>query len=281
MTALIERTDRPAAKDLPGAGVMRIASWFTGTLMTGLLLLAGGVWLLGPSGDQPADIEATGALPRDEERLTWQGIAKPLQAYSFDIPDAPRDLRRYEGRRHAIGQGREDIVTVGAFEVAAPYARIALYRPGQEAGEPGSLFLDVARRAASAGLAVERSAAPGAMPTKFGPFEVSDVTLGGPRGSRACLAFRYVAAEPDFRITGWSCGTAGRPIDRIQLSCQLDRLTLVAGADDKALRALFLKAERQRSAACTTSPLAAAGKRGGWLDPEAAAPSLREAKFTR
>jgi hypothetical protein len=276
MTALVGNTVR--ASPSPAAGLVRIASWFTATLMAGLALLAALLWLLGPAEDAPADVETTASLPQDAERLSWQGIAKPLQAYGFDIAEVPKDQRRYESRRHAIGQGREDIITLGTFEAPMPYARVALYRPGREGAEPGSLFLDIARRAASAGLAVERSATPAGMSSKFGEFEVSDVILDGSGGPRACLAFRHVSADTDFRITGWSCGTKLRPIDRVQLACQLDRLSLVAGADDKPLRAIFLRAERNRDPSCATSRLAAAGRRVGWLDPDGTPPSLRETR---
>lgn len=279
MTALVGSTER--ASGPPAFGLVRIASWFTGTLMAGLALLAAALWLFGPADEPSGDVETTAAIPRDAERVSWQGIARPLQAYSFEVPDVPKDQRRYESRRHAIGQGREDIVTLGVFEASAPYARVALYRPGREAAEPGSLFLDIARRAATAGLAVERSAAPAGMASKFGEFEVSDVILAGSGGSRACLAFRHVASDTDFRITGWSCGTKLRPIDRMQLACQIDRLSLVAGADDKPLRALFLRAERNRDPSCATSRLAAAGRRVGWLDPDGSAPSLRETRSGR
>jgi hypothetical protein len=258
------------------AACSRASLRLSGLLIVGLL-----AWTLLPGltvRPESATVAAPGAPPA--ERSPWSMVARPLEAFSLVLADAPRETRRYEARRHANGRGREDSLSLGSFDEPGAYMRVSLYRPGPEAGDSGTLFLDLARRAAEAGLSVERSAVSTTMTSKFGPIEVADVLLEGPQAGRACLAFRHLSVDPDFRISGWSCGSTGRPVDRVQLACQLDRLNLLSGADDKPLRALFLAAERNRDASCSPPRLSATGRKISWLDPESPA-QLRHVQAAR
>ena len=133
----------------------------------------------------------------------------------------------------------------------------------------------MSRLAAYGGLAIERSAQPLALPSKFGPIEVSDMVISGAGRMRACLGFRHQAGAIGFSFQGWLCGTDQRPADRQQLTCLIDRINLHAAGEDRALRAHFAKAELNRQPSCNPPKLQATGRRTSWLDGNEAQPPLR------
>ena len=202
-----------------------------------------------------------------------RGYARPRSARMESHPqggsglpfrDAPcfRASRlAHEARRHNPGGGREDIFTFGAPGGEHGFARVVAYRIGSEAGPPGTMFLEMARRAAEAGFAVARSAFPAPLPTRFGLLEVADLTLAGEAGEQRCMAWRMVADEQDLRVTGWLCGAEGKPVDRQTLTCFAERLDLPASQTDKGLRAFFSAVERPRSAGCPSPRPAAPATR--------------------
>ena len=53
-------------------------------------------------------------------------------------------------------------------------------------------------------------------------------------------------------MSGWSCQGDGLPTRRALIGCMLNRLTLLASADDPGLAELFARMEPKR-AACTAS----------------------------
>lgn len=276
------RPDRTALRPDSYAGMLRRAAWdLVAAIGPGrVLTLATVAALLGAviAGEPhwprlaPREPESTAALPRPEG-LTWVPVARPLAMFAIDTPLFPREPRLLEARRHAGGGGREEIQTFGAPETGQGFARLVAYRPGSEAGPAGSLFLETARRAAEAGFAVNRSAVPVEMGTKFGAAETADVVLSRGANRHACIGWRILADDADLRLSGWMCGVEGRPADRLTLACALDRLDLIAAADDKAVRAYFARAERNRLPQCTMRG-APGARRAGWLDLEAG-PELR------
>jgi hypothetical protein len=185
----------------------------------------------------------------------WQPIGNPTPIYALDAPALRTLSFDLEARRHASG-AREDALTYGTLDnVAEAHARLVV-QDGNGVRKRHSFFVDVARGAADAGLAVMRSAQPVALPSKFGTAESAEVVLSG-ASDRDCHALRLAHADAEFHVLGWLCGAQGRPVTQRELTCLLDRLSLTpAAADDAELKALFAQAETQRHAACAPQAVA-------------------------
>jgi hypothetical protein len=181
----------------------------------------------------------------------WQPIVQPATVYAVDATDLQSLPFTYAARRDSF-DAREDALTFGAAEAdGRPHFRLVAHR-SPEPQPTASFFVDLARRAADAGLAVARSAPADGLRTKFGTAEAADVVLAG-GSERACLAFRFAHQDIAWRLGGWLCGTEGRPAGRRQLACLLDSVSLRA-ADDASLKVLFAQAERQRDPTCAAAP---------------------------
>lgn len=207
----------------------------------------------------------------------WARVARPMAAFGLASPELEGLGTQYDARRHAPGGGRDDMLGFGSFDDARPHLFLSAYRAGDEARLSGAYFVDLARMTSENGLAVLRNTQATGLDTKFGRIEASDAILVKGDKERACIAFRHLSANPDFRLSGWWCGTAQRPADRAQLTCLLDRLQLLSAGEDRHLRSLFSKAELARHASCTGSKIAAAGRKVTWLDAEGSAPPLKAA----
>jgi hypothetical protein len=215
----------------------------------------------------------------------WTRIQRPVAIFALGAQDFAGQAQRYESWRHSRS-GRDDRLIYGALaanpgKVQAgpsrpePHLHLSFQREGAAAR---SLFLDLAAQGAENGIAVERMQQPDVITTKFGPVEAADATLSQGGALRACLGFRHVSEEPGLRIAGWWCAADGRPADRRQLACLIDRIGLLSAGEDKALRAVFTQAEKNRDPACNPSRIAQAGRKTNWLDADAAAPPLRGQK---
>jgi hypothetical protein len=192
----------------------------------------------------------------------WVEITKPFRLFALAAPEWGREPTSYTAQRHRDGGGRRDHLTFGTFDTSQPWLHLTLYRRGSEEAASAPFFVDMARRAAPAGLAVARMGQPTALPTRLGRFEVADFTLAAHAGasgqSTQCLGFRL--AEPRvLQIGGFACGVPGKPIDRHRLACTLDRIDLVAAGDDTDMRAFFAGAEGEVGAACREPLPATAG----------------------
>ncbi len=264
--------------------VLRLASW---------LRLGGrarhAVWsflaALAMVGGLAAAVAALRPAPGSHARAAkqdaaWIDVAAPLRFYALESAEFGREPRLYAARRNVAGGGREDTLAFGpASPGDEPSLRLAIYRIGQEAAPHPRFFVDMARLAAQAGLAVTHSAQPGGMATRFGAFETADISLTSPRGEAACLGYRLEAPAPGLRIAGYACGAPGRPMDRRTLACVLDRLDLVSAGDDQPLARFFVAAEQGRGEGC-------GGQRGrvqktSWLDPGVGKPPLRGGDIPR
>jgi hypothetical protein len=182
----------------------------------------------------------------------WQTIANPKPQYAVDLAELKALPQAHEARRHANG-GREDKLAYGIFESDRPYLRLALFRGPREADRPASFFLDLARRAGEAGLAVIRRGQTAAVETKLGSLETAEVVLSD-SFERGCLAFRLQHAEIGFSAHGWHC--PGEAPERSEPGCLIDRLAMLPAAEDAALKVLFAQAERRQNPSC--GPYAAA-----------------------
>ena len=186
--------------------------------------------------------EAAPPSPAPTEPV-WVDAGAPL----YGIPGAGRALRAQAVRR-INGEGRIDVLTLGEAS-GGDWLRIALHQAGPQDPAPGSLFLDLSRAGARAGVAVTRAALPGLLATRFGDFEIAEVELSQDEGARACLGLRLAAGEPDLRITGFACAREGRPAPAA-LACQLDGLQLTAPEADAGLARFFAAAELASGSAC-------------------------------
>jgi hypothetical protein len=178
---------------------------------------------------------------------SWQPIGDAKPHYALDLAELKGLSATHEARRHAKG-GREDKLAYGIFESEQAYLRVAVFRGPQEAERPASFFLDLARRAGEAGLAVVRSGRIGTVETKLGTMETAEAVLSD-SVERACLAFRLRHAELGLAVHGWHCAGAEAQAPSHPV-CIVDRLAVLPAAEDQALKVLFAQAERRRHPAC-------------------------------
>ncbi|MFY8039473.1 MAG: hypothetical protein ACOVN4_07415 [Bosea sp. (in: a-proteobacteria)] len=216
----------------------------------------------------------TGTLA-DAPRITpeWVQVPRPVASFGLGLADIDGQPARLQARRDTASTAREDQMIAGSFAGQNPHFVLVLRR--SHAAPAGSLFVALTRQAAENGLAIERTAQPVPLASKFGALESADIVLGDGDKARTCLAFRHLADEAAFAFQGWLCAGAGRTVDRQQITCLIDRIHLMAAGDDRPLRAHFSKAELQRQPACVSSKLQAAGRKTNWLDADQPAPALR------
>jgi hypothetical protein len=205
----------------------------------------------------------------------WVQIPQPLALYDLPAPELAGLSRDHAAARHTTGGGRDDVLTFGAFDTDAPYLRLSIYQAGTEAPPPASFFVDLVRRAGEADLAVPRSAVAHPLVTKFGAVEVADTVLDHNGRERACLAFRYLGEAATLRLSGWFCGAAAAPADRVRLACLFDRLDLVAAGANPGLATLFAQAEQKRGEACADARIKVGARRTSWLDAGGTLPNWK------
>ena len=196
---------------------------------------------------QQAQAAVSGAVPAQPH---WIDIAKPYALYTLEAPELARLPRGYEARRQNNGAGRQDILSFGGFGINAAWLRINIRRFGQENAADTGFFVDVARRAAEAGLAVGRSGLPQRFGSRFGPLDMAGISLERGQLNLACQAFRMTEPGPGLTITGLYCPSPGKSAEPGNIVCLLDRLALTGGGEDAALRQIFVAAELRREQFC-------------------------------
>jgi hypothetical protein len=216
-------------------------------------------------------------------KLVWVEIVKPLRLFALAAPDWGRGPTSYTAQRHRDGGGRRDNLTFGTFGTDQPWLHLTLYRLGADVAVVAPFFVDMARRAAPAGLAVARMGQPAPLPTRFGTFEVADFTLAGQAGaagsSTQCLGFRLRGGKI-LQIGGFACGAPGQPVSRQRLACTLDRIDLISAGDDTELRGFFTGAPIGPGPACRQPEMATASQGSGARQGEIAAPSVPAGGFS-
>jgi hypothetical protein len=204
----------------------------------------------------------------------WISIVRPVAMFGLQSPELDREPAIYEARRNQDGSRREDILVFSAFTEQKPHLLLRLQVEHRGGEQPHSFMIALVREAAARGMAVQRSSAPIAIQTRFGPAETTDTVLSDGAVDRSCIAFRMSPGSVPLAMSGWWCGAA-KPADRQQLICLIDRIDLLNAGDDAILRSEFAKTELGRQPACAPQRLAAAGRKVSWLDADGAAPALR------
>ena len=194
-------------------------------------------------------------------RSAWIEIERPFPAFALSIPEAAGQPSTYAIRRHAEGNGRKDILSLGDPDALMPYLQVEIYRPGSEpvnAGGPDKIIADDAATLGPVIRSVDE-----ALVSKFGALNIVrfDTSIGAPRH---CLGFVRTYDDPNLRISGWFCqgavvgaGNDGDFVERSTLACALDRLTLLAAGSEPKVGALFAQAELNRSFCGQREPLLA------------------------
>lgn len=204
----------------------------------------------------------------------WMDVAKPLAMFAFDSQEFAPKPAAYAMRRHTTGGGREDVMTFGVFAGEDPWLRLTIHQIGEEGAADQSLFVETARRASDAGLALDNLSNPASLPTRFGTAEWADARLSAADGAKRenCATFRFAETAPALRVSGLACGPAGQSWNRAQLSCLVGRLDLAAAGGDDELQKFFARSELARDAACPPR-----GRNPGQAAPAKAKPAPRAA----
>lgn len=225
-----------------------------------------------PAPATPADPVIVGSV-RETPRLpggpSWRAVQRPVEIVTLQAPQFARHAAQYAARASAAGD-REDALIFEPNQPDLPEAKVALRRAAAEGAQP-SLFIDMTRQQAERGVAVVRAGAPGRLATKFGEIEVADMTFQDHGGrAQSCLAFRSDGA---IGIAGWLCAPQGAGVERPELACFVDRLSLLKAGEDAALKRFFAEAEGRRRPCPTTR--VSTGRKPTWLDSDGKAPTMR------
>ena len=183
-------------------------------------------------------------------RPQWSEIVRPATLFSVEPASLAKGVAAYSARRETPGGSREDNLAFGAFGGNEPFLRLVIrHIPEPESAVP-TLFLDAARRAAQAGLGIERVGKAYETMSRLGPVEIANASLSGEGRTRSgCMIFRLIADTPSLSISGLHCAADAEPADLRQIGCLVGRIAL-AGNADPALRRLFGKPDPARDAAC-------------------------------
>lgn len=172
----------------------------------------------------------------------WVQVAKPFPAFSLPMSELAESGQDYLMRRHVAGGGRQDILTWGELEGAAPHLMVEIYRPVAERARFDSAEREIARRLEAAAAAAIKPA--GEMQTKFGAVSLVEFSV---TPARQCLGFVRSYRDPQLQILGWHCTSGSAPVERDLTACALDRLTLLAAGSEPKIRELFARAELKRN----------------------------------
>jgi hypothetical protein len=202
----------------------------------------------------------------------WIQVAKPFPAFSLPMSELADSRYEYAMRRHAAGSGRQDIMTWGTLQGAAPHLMVEIYRPVSELTGFDSAGVEIAARLHGVDMSATIKPA-GEMETKFGAMSLVEFSLRNP--VRQCLGFTRAYEDPQLQILGWHCVTGPLPVERDLVACALDRLTLLAAGSEPKVRELFARAELRRNFCGQRSHLMAPTPK---LGPGAPPPELRRGR---
>lgn len=221
-------------------------------------LAAGGAVLWATFADRPAR-QAPEASGPAAVASPWVDAPDAARRFVVGDPRFGREPDLYSVRRHAAGGGRLDQMAFGSPGGSGRYLRLSFYRPLDEPVGGVSFWLEMARRAGEAGLALERApSAPTILRTRLGAFEFGALKAVAAGGARDCYGFRHQAPGPELVVSGIACfgdggdgASAGHAV-----ACVLESLRLAGADDDAGLRAFF---EGSEEAVCSGRRAAPAG----------------------
>ena len=221
----------------------------------------------------------------------WSDVIRPMPIYDLGGTDFAKLPRTYQARRHAPDGAREDVLSFGTPGDGKPYLRIVLERRGEGSPEATPTLADALARVA--GTASDTAGQFRPLPpieTRFGALERADLTLWKGGTAMACRGFRGLPNGGNvLALVGFACGSTERPLDATAVACVADRIDLLSAGDDRALRTLFVAAERRPGAAACgegvlaasiasaspPGPFAALRRRAAWLETGSGGPPLR------
>ena len=173
----------------------------------------------------------------------WIDIERPFAALALSIPEAADVPASYAIRRHTVGNGRKDILTLGELDSTAPLLRVEIYRPGNEIGRYADPVAEMILSADALGP-VEMQHLEKPLATKFGPLTI--VPFVASKGTpRRCLGFVRAYDNPRIQLSGWFCQGGTEFVEQGTLACALDRLTLLSAGSEPKVGALFAQAGTQ------------------------------------
>jgi hypothetical protein len=169
----------------------------------------------------------------------WSIAARAWPAFAVSQADLFGKTEVYEILQHPAG-GRKDVLRWARDDKTV--AELEVYRPGGEVKRSGPPVADIASRMDPGGARELQPA--GLVDSKFGAVALLGLIDRG--GAPACLGFIKQFAQPDVRISGWSCQGDTLPARRAAIGCMLDRLVLLVAGNDAKLAELFARAELKR-----------------------------------
>lgn len=191
--------------------------------------------------------------------LPTQVKGLPFSAFDLNAPEFANEKKTIAVRDGDEGVGRVDALTLGQFAMGVPFLRLDIHQEIGEKEANSDFFLDMTRHATLLGLNVAKIGQPGALPTRFGEFEIADIRLTQPASEgvaaseRSCIAARMIKETPSLEIAGVACGAANQPIDRTAMGCLLDRMEVKADGANKEIADYFAGSASERGKACNFS----------------------------
>jgi hypothetical protein len=260
----------PAPKPILSARKRLTASRALAAVSAAVLLAIVAMDLISPAPAKSSVVQEPPSKPQ------WIEVARANGPFELLSPSLASFEQKHVTRRHRSGDGREDIITIGAAQnTAAPYLRVSIYRPGTE----GVVSIDpleaVASAASDARIAAELRGPLTGTITKFGELATVGMQLKSADASRNCLAAAGKFDGPALGLVVWYCNPGSEIVAAGQLACLLDRLSLVTSGRDEKLIGFFAKAELNRSFCDSRNTLLGNAPRiPDWIDTKAG-PVLR------
>jgi len=212
-----------------------------------LLVLSGSLLFVRAPQQQAATAAVEAPAVAAPVRASAPTVApEPVAAFALEAPELDKEPKIAFDTQLPAG-GRQETHAFGAFDNGRPYLRLDILQPAGEKLGNSDFYLDVARHAAQAGIAVVRIGQPTPLVTRAGAFEAAEIKLslreGGVAaaalGERSCLAVRLVNASLSMEMAGLACGAGAKPMDRRAVGCLLDRVYYLPTGENKALLRSF------------------------------------------